>query len=208
MNRALFEHLPAAAIVCLALSACAPVPRLRANWYAVIDTEVTLAPSSAASSADPPTEDVYRKLLAILNEDKTPLTISRVFLNPSWTLNTTYEGRHLEMQPDSRTLQPGKMLLIELEKETIPTGQRVRYRRGTSAPWICDIPTRVKLDVKMEQQLWDRQGYERTEKDVLIDIAQPFPTSLPLGWAHGCKLTAGDAEAILPSASAASAPRP
>lgn len=189
MNQQSFKLLPMA-VVCLALCACAPVPRLRANWYAVLDTEAAAAPS-VDPKADQPTEDVYRKLLAILNEDTTPLTISKVSLNPWWTRSSNEPGRKLNLDASAKQLLPGEMLLIELEIERIPSGQKVRPRTGTPTPWTCDIPTRVKLDVQMERRLWGQQGYKLDVKDVLVDIAQPFPTSLPLGWAHKCKMAPG-----------------
>lgn len=190
-----------AVAACLPLAACAPMPKLRANWYAVLDTESTLL----KPSPDQPTKEVYRRVLAILNEDMTPVTISDVYLNPSWTRAEDKRGTPLSKGHGARLLLPGEMLLFQVKLEEFRTSETLLSRPRNEGPWRCEFPTRVRLNAKMEKQVWKQHGYEVDAKDVVIPIAQPFPSSLPLGWMHGCEMAPGVQDPAPPATPASAA---
>lgn len=200
MNKHSFKLLLMAAL-CLALSACAPMPKLRANWYAVLDTESTLPKPSPEQL----TREVYRRVLAILNEDMTPVTISDVHLNPSWTRENDNLGTPVVGGKPEKVLLPGQMVLFQVDIEDFLATDTLLSRPRKEGPWLCEFPTRVRLNAKMQKQVWKQHGYDVDAKDVVIPIAQPFPSSLPLGWMHGCAMAPGVQVPALPATPASAA---
>lgn len=103
------------------------------------------------------------------------------------------------------------------ESEVIRDGLRVLLARDQAVEsWLRkDVaaahdalnadPTRAVSSQAVRARLWKQHGYDVDAKDVVIPIAQPFPSSLPLGWTHDCEMAPGVQAPPTPPATPASA---
>ena len=98
------------------LVGCAPMPKLSANWYTVVDPETDPARQAETrqdGSTEIPTREVTSLLLAILNQERTVVTLKDIVINPIVDdQGDTVDGLRLT-GPDPIAIEPGQMLLIK-----------------------------------------------------------------------------------------------
>jgi len=179
-----------AAWVTTCLVGCAPMPKLSANWYTVVDPEpdpARQAETRQDGSIDMPTRDVTRLLLAILNQERTVVTLTDIVINPIVDgQGDTVDGLRLTGQ-DPIAIEPGQMLLLEVHRSP-PRGASTAFKpvalpSSDLTTWKCAIPTRVQMTAAFVKR-WDWAHYRVNEHRSTLELSNPMPSALPYDWLH------------------------
>ncbi|ANH68117.1 hypothetical protein [Mitsuaria sp. 7] len=202
----------------LCLTACAPMPRMSANWYTVVDAEPVAKPGIGSATAGQAkdkntaqTQDVSRLLLAILNQESVTVDVSDIVINPGWnkegqsTQSWSFTGKA------ATPVAPGQMLLLEIHRsppsDPVKEKPKPDTRTGDLRTWTCTIPTRVRMKVSFTRQ--GMLGNCDVQQTITLDLRSPMPSALPYDWQHcweEASTAAASGSAIGASQPAVSAP--
>ena len=172
------------------LVGCAPMPKLSANWYTVVDPEpdpARQAETRQDGSTEIPTREVTRLLLAILNQERTIVTLKDIVINPIVDdQGNTVDGLGLT-GPDPIAIEPGQMLLLEIHRNP-PRGTSTALKPAAPPSsdlrtWKCAIPTRVQMTTAFVKR-WDWAHYRVDEHRSTLELSNPMPSALPYDWQH------------------------
>ena len=173
-------------LIAAMLGACCSQPDLQANWYSVAVGQQAPQARNADPSSYAPLQTSSRLLLAILNRERWPVSISSVEVNPPAddTGPGSRDDESSRPWPDDLLLcrkplrlESGESRMFDLSIDMSQPSGNAGDRRN------CHLPVRLRLVVARAEPGHSAESSRRT---VMLTLREPMPSAVPPGWEVHC----------------------